>query len=101
MVVDLGRDAADRRRRNLAGKRPPGRKPAELKSTLVFGAIYAAIIFATAAAKDTRRQALYAVAVVGIVDVDAMALSTAQLVAVRHVDPTTTWRVVMVACSRY
>ncbi len=78
---------------------PEQENPAELKSALVFGAIYAAIIFATAAAKDYfGDQALYAVAVVsGIVDVDAITLSTAQLAAVRRVDPTTTWRVVMVA----
>jgi uncharacterized membrane protein (DUF4010 family) len=33
----------------------------------------------------------------GVVDVDAITLSTAQLAAVGRVDPTTTWRVILVA----
>jgi uncharacterized membrane protein (DUF4010 family) len=80
-------------------KMPEQENPAELKSALVFGALYAAIIFATAAAKAYfGDQALYAVAVVsGFVDVDAITLSTAQLAAAERVDPTTTWRVIMVA----
>jgi len=80
-------------------KMPEQENPAELKSALVFAAIYAAIIFATAAAKEYfGDQALYAIAVVsGFVDVDAITLSTAQLAAVERIDTTTTWRVIMVA----
>jgi uncharacterized membrane protein (DUF4010 family) len=82
-----------------ANQMPEQENPAELKSALVFAAIYAAIIFATAAAKDYfGDQALYAIAVIsGFVDVDAITLSTAQLAAVQRVDVTTTWRVIMVA----
>jgi uncharacterized membrane protein (DUF4010 family) len=78
---------------------PEQENPAELKSALIFAAIYAAIIFATAAAKDYfGDQALYAIAVIsGFVDVDAITLSTAQLAAVQRVDVTTAWRVIMVA----
>jgi uncharacterized membrane protein (DUF4010 family) len=83
----------------LGSKMPEQENPAELKSALVFGAVYAAIVFATAAAKAYfGDQALYGVAVVsGVVDVDAITLSTAQLAAAERIDPTTTWRVVMVA----
>jgi len=89
----------------LLASRKPGTKmpeqgnPAELKSALVFGALYAAIIFATAALKEYYGdQALYAIAVVsGFVDVDAITLSTSQLAAAQRVDPTTAWRIVMIA----
>lgn len=78
---------------------PAQRNPAELKTALVFGAVYAAVIFITAAAKDYfGDQAIYVVAVIsGVVDVDAITLSTARLGAANRLDPGSVWRVVMLA----
>ncbi len=78
---------------------PKQENPAELKSALFFGAIYALIAFATAAVKERfGGQALYVIAVVsGVVDVDAITLSTAQLAAAQRVDTTTTWQVILIA----
>jgi uncharacterized membrane protein (DUF4010 family) len=80
-------------------KMPPQGNPAELKSAVIFGALYALIIFVTAAVKDYfGDRALYAVAVVsGFVDVDAITLSTAQLAAAKRLDTATAWRVIMLA----
>ncbi|MGH8609448.1 MAG: DUF4010 domain-containing protein, partial [Gammaproteobacteria bacterium] len=71
---------------------PQQENPAELKSALIFGVIYALVIFATAAAKDYfGDQALYGIALVsGFVAVDAITLSTARLAAAQRVDVTTT-----------
>lgn len=78
---------------------PEQENPAELKSALVFGAIYAVVIFAAAAAKDYfGSEALYLVAVVsGFVDVDAITLSSAQLAAADRIEPLTAWRVILIA----
>ncbi|MGH8628830.1 MAG: MgtC/SapB family protein [Gammaproteobacteria bacterium] len=78
---------------------PKQENPAELKSALFFGTIYALIVFATAAVKERfGGQALYVIAVVsGVVDVDAITLSTAQLAAAQRVDTTTTWQVILIA----
>ncbi|MGH8614934.1 MAG: DUF4010 domain-containing protein [Gammaproteobacteria bacterium] len=69
---------------------PQQENPAALKSALIFGAIYALIIFATAAAKDYfGGRALYGIALVsGFVDVDAITLSTARLAAAQRVEVT-------------
>src|SRR6185369_4738909 len=76
----------------------PG-NPAELKSALIFGALYAIIILGVAAAKEHfGARGLYAVAVLsGLTDMDAITLSTAQLVKGRQLDATTGWRVILVA----
>ncbi|MGH8645841.1 MAG: MgtC/SapB family protein [Gammaproteobacteria bacterium] len=78
---------------------PEQENPAELKSALIFGAVYALIIFATAAAKDYfGGQALYGIALVsGFVDVDAITLSTARLAAAQRVEVTTAWQVILIA----
>lgn len=78
---------------------PEHDNPAELKSALVFGAIYAVVIFAAAAAKDYfGSEALYLVAVVsGFVDVDAITLSSAQLAVTERIEPLTAWRVILIA----
>ena len=78
---------------------PEQENPAELKSALIFAAIYAAIIFATAAVKEHfGGGALYVVAVVsGLVDVDAVTLSTARLAGSQRMDADAAWRVILVA----
>jgi uncharacterized membrane protein (DUF4010 family) len=59
------------------------------------------VLFAVAAVKDHfGEQALYAVAVIsGLTDVDAITLSTAEMVSDDRVSPDTGWRVVLVAAS--
>jgi uncharacterized membrane protein (DUF4010 family) len=76
----------------------PG-NPSELKPALLFGALYAAVLFAIAAAEDLLgNPGLYATAAVsGLTDIDAITLSTARLVATDVIVPSTAWRVILVA----
>ncbi len=69
----------------------PPSNPADLKAAIVFGIVYSAVLFAVAAAKDLFGDSgLYAVSVIsGLTDVDALTLSTAQLVSQSRVDPIT------------
>lgn len=73
--------------------------PADLKLALTFAAIYAVISFLVAAAQaEFGVQALYPVALVaGLTDVDAITLSTSQLVAQERLAAETAWRLVLVA----
>lgn len=73
--------------------------PSELRSALVFGALYAIVLLAVAWAKDhLGRQGLYAVAFVsGLTDMDAITLSTSRLVRDGKVAEDTAWRVVVIA----
>ncbi|NDK55055.1 MgtC/SapB family protein [Pontibacter fetidus] len=82
-----------------AGQMPEQQNPAQLKTALVFGAIYAIVILATAAAKDHFGESgLYIVAVIsGLTDVDAITLSTSRLMNNRTIDLDTGWRVILVA----
>jgi uncharacterized membrane protein (DUF4010 family) len=77
----------------------PPRNPAQLKSALLFGGLYAVVIFAVAAAKDQLGSSgMFLVAVVsGLTDMDAITLSTAQLTDAGRVDAGTGWRVILVA----
>lgn len=76
----------------------PG-NPTELRPAVLFGAIYAAVIFIVAAAEDLLGDAgLFAAAAVsGLTDVDALTLSTSRLVATDRLSPDTGWRLVLVA----
>lgn len=82
---------------------PDQKNPTELKTALVFAAIYAAVTFALAAAKHwLGPQGLYVVAVIsGLTDMDAITLSTARMV--EHTEsesalaPQTAWRLIAVA----
>jgi uncharacterized membrane protein (DUF4010 family) len=76
----------------------PG-NPSELKPAVLFGALYAAVIFVIAAAQDLLGDVgLYAAAVVsGLTDVDAITLSTSQLVDDGRLDATTGWRLILLA----
>lgn len=73
--------------------------PAELRLALTFAAIYAVISFVVAAAKaEFGVQALYPVAVVsGLTDMDAITLSSSQLVAQERLEPGSAWRIILVA----
>jgi uncharacterized membrane protein (DUF4010 family) len=71
--------------------------PSSLRSAIVFGALYAAILFAVAAAREhLGSRGLYTVAFLsGLTDMDAITLSTAQLVKAERLDPIAGWRLVL------
>jgi uncharacterized membrane protein (DUF4010 family) len=78
---------------------PKQGNPAELKSALVFGALYAAVLLAVAWARDRFGTAgLYAVAAIsGLTDVDAITLSTARLTEQGDVAAGEGWRAILLA----
>ncbi|MCA9198265.1 MAG: MgtC/SapB family protein [Planctomycetales bacterium] len=80
-------------------KAPDHDNPAQLKPAIIFGALYAVILFVVAAAKQHfGNQALYGVATIsGLTDVDAITLSTAKLFSDGRVDASTAWRVILIA----
>lgn len=73
--------------------------PAELRTALIFGSLYAGILPAVAAAKEYFGAAgLDVVAVVsGLTDMDAITLSTSRLVAGGKLDADTGWRLILLA----
>ena len=73
--------------------------PAQLKPAVIFGALYAVVLFVVAAAKDIfGNQALYWIAgVSGLTDVDAITLSTAKMFNEDRVDGGAAWRVILIA----
>lgn len=78
---------------------PEQGNPAELKSALVFAALYAVVLLAVALAQRYfGHKGLYVVGVLsGLTDMDAITLSTAQLAARGATDTTTAWRVILLA----
>lgn len=78
---------------------PPQGNPAELQSALIFAGLYALVTLAIAAARDWfGTSGLYGVAVLsGLHDMDAITLSTAQLVDRGQVEPAVGWRVILTA----
>jgi uncharacterized membrane protein (DUF4010 family) len=75
----------------------PG-NPSELKPALLFGTLYAAVLFVVAAAQDMLGNVgLFAAAALsGLTDIDAITLSTSRLVATGVVDQATGWRLILV-----
>ncbi len=78
---------------------PAHENPSELKPALLFGLLYGIVLFATAAAREYFGvSGLYAVsALSGLTDVDAITLSTAQLVRTGRLDPAIGWRLILIA----
>ncbi len=78
---------------------PVPKNPAELRGALVFGLLYAGVLWAVAVARDGYGAAgLYTVAVLsGLTDVDAITLSSAQLVQSGSLAPATAWRAILIA----
>jgi uncharacterized membrane protein (DUF4010 family) len=78
---------------------PEPANPAELKSALVFGLLYALVIFAVGAAKQhLGAGALYGIAIVsGLTDMDAITLSIARMVDEQRIDPSNGWRLILAA----
>jgi uncharacterized membrane protein (DUF4010 family) len=75
----------------------PHRNPSELKPALIFAALYAVVLLALAAARDyLGSSGAYAVAVLsGLTDMDALTLSTAQLVGAGRLDGDVGWRMIV------
>ena len=73
--------------------------PSELRTAAVFAALYAVILFAVAFARAHLGSAgLYVVAAIsGLTDMDAITLSTANMIAEDRLDASTGWRVILVA----
>lgn len=88
-----------RHARDHDGEMPHQGNPADLRSAIIFGALYALIIFAVAAAKDEFGvRGLYTVALLsGLTDMDAITLSTAQLAHQGRLDTGTGWRLILIA----
>jgi uncharacterized membrane protein (DUF4010 family) len=78
---------------------PPQQNPTELKSALFFAIVYAIVIFAVAAVRARFGDSgLYIVAgLSGLTDVDAITLSTSQLVNSGRLGAETGWRLIVVA----
>jgi uncharacterized membrane protein (DUF4010 family) len=77
---------------------PEQEPPIELRSALAFGALYAVVLVGVAFARQHLGEAgLFAVAVAsGLTDVDAITLSTAQMMKLGSVAPSTGWRMILV-----
>lgn len=75
---------------------PAQQNPARIPSALTFGAIYVAVLFAVAAARDwIGNSAVFAVSFAsGLTDVDALTLSISKLFAEQKVDASTAWRAI-------
>jgi uncharacterized membrane protein (DUF4010 family) len=78
---------------------PEQSNPSEMKAALLFAALYAAILVATAWAQDSwGSRGLFAVAIIaGLTDVDAIVLSTSQLVSAGRLGSDEGWRIVLTA----
>jgi uncharacterized membrane protein (DUF4010 family) len=85
--------------KRAAEKMPEQENPAELKSAIAFGALFAFVLFVSAAVRDRfGTSGLYVVAgISGLTDVDAITLSTAQLVTDGRLDSAEAWRIITVA----
>ena len=77
----------------------PPDNPAQLKSALIFGGLYAIILFAVAVAEEYLGQkGLYAVAVVsGLTDVDAITLSVANRLNSGSIAVELGWKLILIA----
>lgn len=80
---------------------PVGESKSELKSAVAFGLLYAVVLYAAAAAKDHFGDSgLYVVAAIsGLTDVDAITLSSAELINLGTLEAETGWRLVLLAAT--
>jgi uncharacterized membrane protein (DUF4010 family) len=85
--------------RSKAETMPTQENPSELKSALFFGILYAVILLAIAFAKERYGSSgLYFVAgLSGLTNVDAITLSTSQMVNLNRIDVDQGWRLIVVA----
>ena len=87
------------RTRGDKSKLPEQSNPTELKSAIIFAALFAVVLLAVAAAKDLfGNRGLYPVAVLsGLTDMDAITLSSAEMARDGRVDTITAARLIIVA----
>ncbi len=78
---------------------PEQGNPTELKSALLFGLLYALVLFGVAATREHLQQSgLFVVAVLsGLTDMDAITLSTSRLVSANRLTPQIGWRIIVAA----
>lgn len=86
-------------RRHEQAPMPVQDNPSEIKSALFFALLFAVVLLVAAAAKENfGDRGLYVVGVLsGLTDMDAITLSTAQMVGSGKLDSNTGWRVILVA----
>jgi uncharacterized membrane protein (DUF4010 family) len=100
MVVVMSAIAATlyRMRGSQADHVPIDEDPSQLKAAIVFGLLYAAVLFAVAAVKaNFDDRGLYVVAALsGLTDMDAITLSTAQLVKRQQLSVDIGWRMILI-----
>jgi len=72
--------------------------PSDLKAALIFGVLYGAVLFAVATVRQHfGDEALYVVAAVsGLTDMDAITLSTVQMIKADRLSIDTGWRMILV-----
>jgi uncharacterized membrane protein (DUF4010 family) len=87
------------RSRREPGRTPPQENPTELRPALVFGVMYAGVLFALAAAKAwLGDRGLYVVAgLSGLTEMDAITLSTARLSITDPAVAIDGWRMIILA----
>lgn len=80
------------------GALAPPEAPSELRTAMAFGFLYGLVLVAVAAAREhLGAGGLYAVAAIsGLTDMDAITLSTAQLVRAERLDAAVGWRIILV-----
>lgn len=88
-----------RKRSNEVVHLEPPANPAGMGSAILFGILYVVILLGVAATKEHfGSSGLYVVAVIsGLTDMDAITLSTAELMNRDSLDLTTGWRVILIA----
>ena len=72
--------------------------PSELRAAILFGSLYAAVLLAVAFVKSRfGSEALYVVAALsGLTDMDAITLSTAQMIKRNQLDTDVGWRMILI-----
>lgn len=78
---------------------PPMENPAELRPAIFFGILFAIMLVATAAAKqEFSTGGVYVVGgISGLVDLDAITLSTGQMVSANELAVSSAWRAIIIA----
>ncbi len=98
-IMGLASVAAYLRTRGQQISLPSPSNPSEVKAAVVFGLLYAGVLFLSSLArKHFGSQGLYAVALItGLTDVDAITISTAKLINKEQISPAIGWRVMLIA----
>ena len=99
MIILSGYSYFQIRKEKIPTEESEDKSPSQLKAAIVFGLLFAAILYFSAWARaEYGDEGLYAVSLIsGLIDVDAITLSTAQLVEQKIITTDIGWRLVMVA----